>query len=76
MDRTDRVSEYSLSPLKLDKRYSPYSGLLLNGYRYGLVPLYTIFPKPGELGRTFDYLLSGKQTETADGDGDLASANE
>jgi hypothetical protein len=73
VDRTDRVSEYSF-PLKLEKRFSPHSGLLLNGYRYGLVPLYTLFPKPGELGETFDYLLSGKETEKTDGDADLASA--
>jgi ABC-type transport system involved in multi-copper enzyme maturation permease subunit len=73
-DRTDRVSEYSLEPLKLQQRFSPNSGLLLNGYRYILVPLYTIFPKPGELDKTFDYLISGKETEKTEGDADLTSA--
>lgn len=74
VDRTDRVSEYSLAPLKLEQRFSPKSGLLLNAYRYALLPLYTVFPKPGELGATFDYLLSGKKTEQSDRDADLMSA--
>ncbi len=74
IDRTDRVSKYSMSPLKMEQRFSPNSGLLLNGYRYGLLPLYTVFPKPGELGETFDYLLSGKETEKSEGDADLTSA--
>lgn len=73
-DRTDRVSEYRLGPLQLEQRFSPNSGLLLNAYRYGLVPLYTVFPKPGELGETFDYLLSGKQTEKQESDAGLTTA--
>jgi hypothetical protein len=63
-----------LEPLKLQQRFSPNSGLLLNGYRYILVPLYTIFPKPGELDKTFDYLISGKETEKTEGHADLTSA--
>lgn len=74
VDRTDRVSEYSMEPIQVVQRFSPNSGLLLNGYRYLLVPLYTIFPKPGELDETFDYLLSGKETEKTESDSDLASA--
>jgi hypothetical protein len=75
VDRTDRVTEYSLSPeVKVEQRFSPKSSLLQNAYRFGLVPLYTVFPKPGELDETFDYLLSGRETEQTEGDADLASA--
>ena len=75
VDRTDRVSEYSLTPLRLEKRFVPNSGLLLNTYRWGLVPLYTIFPKPGALDETFDYFLSGTETEKGGGDSDLTGAH-
>lgn len=75
VDHYRRVSIYSLDPLKLEKRVSPNLGVLVTGYRYGLLPLYTLFPKPGELDKTFSYLLSGKTTEKADdGDDDLATA--
>lgn len=75
VDRTDRVSEYSLEPLRLEKQFTPNSGLLLNAYRYFLVPLYKIFPKPGALDETFDFLLSGTETEKSRGDADLTGAH-
>jgi len=34
-------------------------------YYYAVVPLHTIFPKPGELENTVNYLLSGRETVTA-----------
>ena len=45
------------------------------GYRYVLDPLYTIFPKPGELDKTFQYLLSGKETEDSGEDLSMAQQN-
>ena len=63
-DHTVRLSRYELPSLKLVRRYSPKLDWLARGYRYGLVPLYNVFPKPGELDKTFQYLLSGKETES------------
>ncbi len=63
-DQTVRLSRYELPSLKLIRRYSPKLEWLARGYRYGVVPLYNIFPKPGELDKTFQYLLSGKETES------------
>jgi len=73
IDKIFRVSRYSLDPFKLKHRYSPrlgFGGIL---YRYVLVPVYTMFPKPGKLDETFQYLLSGKDTQVADS-GDLSIA--
>ena len=63
-DQTLRLSRYELPSLKLARRYSPKLGWLASGYRYVVVPLYTVFPKPGELDKTFQYMLSGKETES------------
>ena len=73
-DRAIRVTKYALPDFNRQARYSPRLNLVLKTYRYGVVPLYTVFPKPGELDTTFEYFLSGK--ETADGGGDLSSAKE
>ncbi len=73
VDSTVRVSHYELPSCELIERFSPKLGLLGNGYRYGLLPLYTLFPKPGELNKTFKYLLSGEKTEELQRD-DLAAA--
>ncbi|MDA1051083.1 MAG: ABC transporter permease subunit [Planctomycetota bacterium] len=73
IDKAFRVSRYSLDPFKVEHRYSPtlgFGGIL---YRYVLVPVYTMFPKPGKLDETFQYLLSGKDTQVADS-GDLSIA--
>jgi hypothetical protein len=41
-------------------------GMVEIAYRYVLVPLYTVFPKPGELDKTVQYLLTGKETQASD----------
>jgi hypothetical protein len=75
VDNQRRASRYGLAPLQLQRRYDPGLGTLMALYRYGLVPLYTVFPKPGEMDQTFQYLLSGKTTASVeDGDDDLTSA--
>lgn len=35
-------------------------------YYFGVLPVYTILPKPGEMHRTMLYLLTGKEATTAD----------
>jgi hypothetical protein len=72
-DQNVQVSQYRLGPVRLDRRYSPRPSILVTAYRYGLVPLYTVFPKPGELDKTFEYFLTGKETK-GDFEEDLAAA--
>ncbi|MEX2187695.1 MAG: ABC transporter permease [Pirellulales bacterium] len=51
---------------KLAPQYSGVESV----YWYGIVPVYTIFPKPGELGNLTKYLLYGKETvRSGDGPG-------
>lgn len=73
IDKTFRVSRYALDSFELKHRYSPRLGFGGMLYRYALVPVYTMFPKPGKLDETFQYLLSGKDTQVADV-GDLSIA--
>jgi hypothetical protein len=61
-DRGSRVTEYQLSSGTMGNRYSPGLSLLEKVYRYGVVPAYTVFPKPGELGNTVNYLLTDRET--------------
>jgi hypothetical protein len=44
-------------------------------YRYALRPVYTVFPKPGELDNLVSYLLNKEETVAMGGDSqDLAAA--
>ncbi len=63
-DQSVRLSQYELPTLRVVRRYSPRLDWIGRTYRYGIVPLYYLFPKPGELDKTFQYLLSGKETAT------------
>jgi len=69
-DRGTRVTRYQLDSLRAEERHAPAMSNLEIGYYYGLLPIYTIFPKPGELGKTVTYLLRDtndkKQEETLD----------
>jgi hypothetical protein len=67
-DRATRVSRYRLDSAKLEQRFAPDMRLLEVVYRYAVVPLYTIFPKPSELYKTSQYLITGKETATLDDD--------
>lgn len=61
-DRTTRVSRYDAASLKVEERFAPSMSVIERVYRFGLNPLYTVFPKPGELDRTVQYVLTGKET--------------
>lgn len=74
-DRDMRVSEYQSQSMRLERQFAPKLGLLANVYRYGLLPVYTICPKPGELDTTFEYLLSRRETRKAQDD-DLSAAQQ
>ena len=61
-DHRKRVFEYELDPfsknLKLDPKLTRFEYV----YRYFINPIYTIFPKPGELDSAVAYLLTDQDT--------------
>lgn len=57
-DRATRVTEYGLEPLRLAGRREPAMSMLHATYRYAILPFYTVFPKPGELGNVVHYVLT------------------
>jgi ABC-type transport system involved in multi-copper enzyme maturation permease subunit len=76
-DRGTRVIQYDLATGEEQQRYAPRQGVVARIYRYVVVPVYTVFPKPGELDKTIQYLLSGEDTKvTGRGSGDLGTARE
>jgi hypothetical protein len=76
VDRGDRISQYTVEPFKLERRIGKSMNVLSAIYRYGLWPLYIVFPKPSELDKTFDYLLSTKETKPRDITTDLSITRE
>ena len=58
--KTFYFNQYDPSNLALESRYVPRLNAVTIAYRYVILPLYTIFPKPGELDKTFQYFLTGK----------------
>jgi hypothetical protein len=65
-DRLTRVTDYDLETGEVQRRFVPKPGAFERVYRLVIRPLYTVFPKPGELDRTIRYLLSGEEIEAAD----------
>lgn len=63
-DRTNRVIEYRLGTTERLRSFSPSLSTIEWVYRYAIVPLYTLFPKPADLNNTVKYVLSGKETES------------
>jgi hypothetical protein len=74
-DCATRVTQYRIPDCGVEARYSPPLSLVERIHRYGLAPVYTVFPKPRELDKTVEYVLSGKQTgDLGGGGGDLGTA--
>lgn len=77
VDRTQRVTTYRIATSEQLTRFGPRDSRLTSVYRYGIVPIYTIFPKPGELDQTIQYLLTNRETtDFGFGEGDLAARQE
>jgi ABC-type transport system involved in multi-copper enzyme maturation permease subunit len=57
-DRLTRVSEYDLAKSTLVMQQQGAQPLIERIYRWALHPLYTIFPKPGELNETVRHVLT------------------
>ena len=62
VDQATRVSSYDLAAGRRTKRWAPPLGILEQTYYYFVEPLYSIFPKPGELDQTARYILTGEKT--------------
>ena len=65
--RSTRVTEYQLDTEEVKRRYAPKQGMVERVYRYAIKPLYTIFPKPGELDNTVEYLLTASEAADVEG---------
>ena len=61
-DRGTRVTEYELEPFRVATERVPEMGTLDRVYRFTVLPIYTVFPKPGELGNMVAYLLTDQET--------------
>jgi hypothetical protein len=64
-DHLTQVAEYKLPEGSIEQRHSPSRGYVQLTDQYLLKPLYTIFPKPGELDNLIGYLLSPKESAPA-----------
>jgi len=61
-DRVNRVTSYQLDPFQSSERRAPALTTLERAYYYAIVPIYTVFPKPGELSNVVSYLLTEQET--------------
>lgn len=61
-DRVNQVTSYQLDPFQTGDRRAPDLTLLERAYYYAIVPIYTVFPKPGELNNVVSYLLTEQET--------------
>lgn len=67
-DRGNRVTKYQLPDGKVLQRWSPPGSLMQRISWYVIDPIYTVFPRPGELQQTTNYILTGKETASLRGD--------
>lgn len=57
-----RIIEYQLDPFQEVARFQPPSTLMERIERFGVGPLYYVFPKPGDLDNMIRYLLTDETT--------------
>lgn len=62
VDRVARLSRYAAQANQLEERFGPPQSNLELVYRFAILPLYTVFPKPGELDQTVQYVLNRRST--------------
>ena len=61
-DRADRIRVYSMSDWKEVDNKTAEMTIAQKIFRWAIVPIYTVFPKPGKLNETRAYLLTQKET--------------
>ena len=66
VDRWERVTVYS-PQLRVEQQLAPPPSVWQRAFRYVVLPLYAIFPKPTALDETVQYVLSKKDELTLDG---------
>jgi WD40 repeat protein len=71
-----RVSEYTVPDFERVARHDPSLSTLQATYRYGVLPVYTIFPKPGELNTVISRLFEEDNTVTISGNNDDLKADQ
>lgn len=64
-DQVTRVTEYGLAAGDVVKQWQGPITLIEKIYRWGLHPLYTVFPKPGELNQTVNHVLTSQDKKIA-----------
>lgn len=64
-DRTNRVLEYELPSFKIGRQFAPPVDLQQLSYRYVMLPVYTLFPKPGEFYKTVEHVLKKAEKKDA-----------
>ena len=71
-DRVNRVTSYNLEPFQTAERRAPDLTVPERAYHYVIVPIYTVFPKPGELSNVVNYLLTEQETVATGPNSDLS----
>jgi ABC-type transport system involved in multi-copper enzyme maturation permease subunit len=61
-DQANRVVAYDANDYSRERTYQPAMTRSELAYYYGVGPLYKIFPKPRQLHKTVQYLVTGKRT--------------
>ncbi|MBM4089295.1 MAG: hypothetical protein FJ276_07685 [Planctomycetes bacterium] len=62
IDRATRLNQYRMDTMELAKSYAPALSGIEIAYYYAVVPIYAVFPKPGELDNTVQYLVQKQET--------------
>ena len=71
-----RATEYKLPDFSVEASYDPPLSTLQNVYRYALLPIYTVFPKPGELNNVITRLFQEDSTVAISGNNDDLQADQ
>ncbi len=71
-----RVNEYQLPGLAPVRAFDPPLTTLQAVYRYALLPIYTVFPKPGQLNTVVASLFETEDTVSMSGDNDDLQADQ
>jgi hypothetical protein len=77
VDHLNRVTMYQAESWDEQRRDQPQMGGWETAYRLAINPLYTVFPKPGELNELVTWILSDEATVGVPlGDGNLSDARQ
>lgn len=63
-DQVATVTRYNLSDFETVEEFAPELSIAQTIHRYWVMPVYTIFPKPGRLGEVVNYVLTSQNTSS------------